>query len=85
MVPVLLGDSTTDIWVTSNPGSGKTLAYALGVLSRIDSTKNYPQALCVAYSREAALQTANLLSKLAVFKNVKIGLAVRTDKSMHFE
>ena len=47
-----------DIIGQAQTGTGKTAAFALPVLSRIDTTNNRPQALVLAPTRELALQVA---------------------------
>lgn len=84
LIPTLLNNPKIDFWVTSNPGSGKTLAYAIAVLSRIDTTRNYVQAVCMVASPEAATQTASFMRRLGIYKNIKVGIAVKTDGSMYF-
>lgn len=80
LIPILLGEAPVNIWAVTNPGSGNTISYAVAILSRIDCTKNHTQALYVVASYEAAAQTAHLIAKLGIYKNVKIGLAIRSDK-----
>lgn len=62
--------------VQSLPGTGKTKAFGIALLSHIDVTINYPQAICVSATHEAAIQTSQIMSKLGFFTNVNIGLAV---------
>jgi len=52
-------------------GTGKTAAFCLGMLSRIRHDLQQPQALCVSPTRELAMQTFDVLSKLAKFTNVQ--------------
>ncbi len=46
-------------------GTGKTAAFALPILSRIDMSQRAPQALVLAPTRELALQVAEAISKYA--------------------
>ncbi len=53
----------------ANTGSGKTAAFALGILAKLDLTKLSPQALVIVPTRELAEQVANEIRRLARFTN----------------
>lgn len=60
-------------------GAGKTIAFAIGLLSRIDPSQEFPQALCIAPTREVSIQIAEeTLAPLSEFMHptVKISIAV---------
>eukprot|EP00916_Digyalum_oweni_P026379 GHVL01043353.1.p1 GENE.GHVL01043353.1~~GHVL01043353.1.p1 ORF type:complete len:380 (-),score=59.39 GHVL01043353.1:144-1283(-) len=46
-------------------GSGKTAAFALGMLLKIERSLKAPQALCLCPTRELCKQTANVISELS--------------------
>ena len=52
----------------SQTGSGKTAAFALPVIERVRGDRRVPQALILLPTRELAMQVAEEVSKLAVFK-----------------
>lgn len=54
-----------DVIVQAQTGTGKTLAFALPLLSRIDTTKDQTQALVLTPTRELALQITAEMAKLA--------------------
>lgn len=57
----------------ANTGSGKTAAFALGILSKLDMGNRHPQALVIVPTRELAAQVTNEVRLLARFsKNVKV-------------
>ena len=57
----------------ANTGSGKTAAFALGILSKLDMDNRHPQALVIVPTRELAAQVTNEIRLLARFsKNVKV-------------
>ncbi|MBN8741543.1 MAG: ATP-dependent RNA helicase [Lysobacterales bacterium 69-70] len=60
--PLLAG---RDVLGQAQTGTGKTAAFALPILSRIDPTKAYPQALVLAPTRELAIQVAEAFQKYA--------------------
>ncbi len=60
--PLLAG---RDVLGQAQTGTGKTAAFALPVLARIDPTKAYPQALVLAPTRELAIQVAEAFQKYA--------------------
>jgi ATP-dependent RNA helicase DDX19/DBP5 len=62
----------------SQSGTGKTAAFVLAMLSRVDLNKNYPQVLCLAPTYELALQIGEVAKKMAQFlPAIKIVFAVR--------
>lgn len=62
-----------DVVVQAETGSGKTVAFALGLLSKIDTESFAPQALVLCPTRELAEQVAEAIRKLAkVMGNVKV-------------
>ncbi|WP_133478644.1 DEAD/DEAH box helicase [Cognatilysobacter segetis] len=60
--PLLAG---RDLIGQAQTGTGKTAAFALPVLSRIDPAKTKPQALVLAPTRELAIQVAEAFQKYA--------------------
>ncbi len=65
-IPVLL--TGKDVVGQSQTGSGKTAAFALPVIERVRGDKRVPQALILLPTRELAMQVAEEVAKLAVFK-----------------
>jgi len=55
VIPYLLGHNN-DIVALAQTGTGKTAAYGLPVLQKIDTSKNYTQAIVIAPTRELCLQ-----------------------------
>ena len=62
-IPVIL--SGKDIVGQSQTGTGKTLAFVLPILEKIDTTKPIIQAMIITPTRELALQITNEVTKLA--------------------
>ena len=62
-IPVLLAGG--DIVGMAQTGTGKTAAFALPLLSRIDVKHNEPQVLVLAPTRELAIQVAEAFQKYA--------------------
>ncbi|MDV7245639.1 MULTISPECIES: DEAD/DEAH box helicase [Rhodococcus] len=60
--PLLAGN---DVVGLAQTGTGKTAAFAVPILSRIDLTQKSPQALVLAPTRELALQVAEAFGKYA--------------------
>jgi len=69
-IPYLLADR--DVMIQSRTGSGKTGAYLLPIIQKIDLQKNFAQALVLAPTRELALQVSKEAEMLAQ------GTALRT-------
>jgi len=62
-IPILLEGG--DVLGQAQTGTGKTAAFALPILSRIDVRRNQPQALVLAPTRELAIQVAEAFQKYA--------------------
>ena len=62
--PLLAG---RDVLGQAQTGTGKTAAFALPVLARIDPSARKPQALVLAPTRELAIQVAEAFHKYAAF------------------
>jgi ATP-dependent RNA helicase DeaD len=64
-IPLLL--SGHDVIGQAQTGTGKTAAFALPILEKIDLTQKQPQALILAPTRELAIQVSEALQKYASF------------------
>ena len=64
-IPELLAG--TDVLGQAQTGTGKTAAFALPLLSRLDLTQRNPQALVLVPTRELAIQVAEAFQKYAVY------------------
>jgi len=64
-IPILL--ENRDVLGQAQTGTGKTAAFALPILSRIDIRQTAPQALILAPTRELAIQVAEALQRYATY------------------
>lgn len=62
-IPILLEGK--DVVGLAQTGTGKTAAFALPILSRLDLSQKSPQALVLAPTRELALQVCEAFEKYA--------------------
>ena len=58
VIPYLLGVNN-DVVALAQTGTGKTAAYGLPVLQKVDATRNVTQALILSPTRELCLQIAD--------------------------
>ena len=65
-IPVLLAGR--DVVGQSQTGSGKTAAFALPAIEKVDASLRAPQVLILCPTRELAVQVAEEVAKLAFFK-----------------
>ncbi|ESN90161.1 hypothetical protein HELRODRAFT_104410 [Helobdella robusta] len=80
-LPSLLGNPPANMIAQSQSGTGKTAAFVLTMLSRVDTSKNYPQCLCLAPTYELALQIGDVTEKMSKFMtDIQIGYAVRGNR-----
>jgi len=68
-LPTLLADPPQNMIAQSQSGTGKTAAFVLAMLSRVDTSHQYPQVLCLSPTYELALQTGEVASKMSQFCN----------------
>ncbi|RDW81940.1 putative RNA helicase DBP5 [Coleophoma cylindrospora] len=67
-LPLLLRDPPTNMIAQSQSGTGKTAAFVITILSRLDYSKpTQPQALCLAPSRELARQIEGVMRSIGQF------------------
>lgn len=57
-------------------GSGKTAAFALSLLHKVEANSRCVQGMCVNPTRELARQNADVIEKLGKFTGIKVFLAV---------
>lgn len=66
VIPVLLGGDR-DLVALAQTGTGKTAAFGLPVLQRVDAGRHVPQALILAPTRELCLQIAGDLADFSKY------------------
>lgn len=81
-IPIAL--TGRDILARAKNGTGKTAAYLIPVLERIDTSKNDIQAVILVPARELALQTSQVCKELGKHLNVQVvvltgGTSLRDD------
>lgn len=82
-LPSLLADPPINLIAQSQSGTGKTAAFTLAMLSRVDPSKTYPQVLCLSPTYELAIQTGEVASKMGCFcPEILIRYAVRGEEGM---
>ncbi|KAG8039699.1 hypothetical protein G9C98_000428 [Cotesia typhae] len=80
-LPTLLADPPQNMIAQSQSGTGKTAAFVLAMLSRVNVDKNYPQVLCLSPTYELAIQTGEVAAKMSQFcPEIKIKYAVRGEE-----
>ena len=65
-IPLILEGK--DIIAQAKTGSGKTVAFALPLILKLDKDKHFPQALIITPTRELCEQVAGEIQKLARYK-----------------
>uniref|UniRef100_A0A1X7TVM0 Uncharacterized protein n=1 Tax=Amphimedon queenslandica TaxID=400682 RepID=A0A1X7TVM0_AMPQE len=77
-LPLLLADPPQNLIAQSQSGTGKTAAFVLAMLTRVDASKPYPQILCLSPTFDLAQQTGKVLQQMAqYFPEIKMKYAVR--------
>ncbi|MCX6694910.1 MAG: DEAD/DEAH box helicase [Candidatus Altiarchaeota archaeon] len=70
-IPVLLDGR--DLIAEAKTGTGKTLAFAIPIIEKVDCEKRFVQALVLTPTRELAEQVAGELKKIGYNKKVYVG------------
>ncbi|XP_065060964.1 ATP-dependent RNA helicase DDX19A-like [Rhopilema esculentum] len=79
-LPMLLAYPPSNMIAQSQSGTGKTAAFVLSMLSRVDVSKPYPQALLLSPTFELARQTGSVLSRMGKYlmeKGLKVDYALK--------
>ncbi|CAF1360075.1 unnamed protein product [Rotaria sordida] len=77
-LPLLLNNPPKNIIAQSQSGTGKTAAFSLAILSRIDPSIPSVQALILAPTYELAIQIGSVIEQMAQYLSyIKIAYAVR--------
>jgi len=71
-IPLLLGSENVDFHGQAQTGTGKTLAFGLPLLEKINTSSKFPQALIVAPTRELVCQICESLQSVAKFTDVVV-------------
>lgn len=76
-LPLLLHNPPKNMIAQSQSGTGKTAAFSLTMLTRIDTTLgDVTQAICLAPSRELARQTLEVIQEMGKFTKISSQLIV---------
>lgn len=78
-LPLLLSDPPQNMIAQSQSGTGKTAAFSLTMLHRIDTTIDCTQAVCVAPTRELARQIIDVVKTMGAFTDITISSCLRDD------
>ncbi|XP_036305510.1 ATP-dependent RNA helicase DDX25 [Pipistrellus kuhlii] len=77
-LPMMLAHPPQNLIAQSQSGTGKTAAFVLAMLSRIDASKPFLQCLCLAPTYELALQTGRVVEQMGKFcVDVRVLYAIR--------
>tara|TARA_Y100000591_G_scaffold332432_2_gene369730 strand:- start:1628 stop:2782 length:1155 start_codon:yes stop_codon:yes gene_type:complete len=73
IVPLINGK---DLIAQAQSGSGKTGAFCIGALEKIDTNINSVQIIILSHTKELAQQTFNVFNNLGEFMNIKSSLLI---------
>ena len=75
-LPLLLSNPARNMIGQSQSGTGKTAAFSLTMLSRVDENNSSIQAICLSPTRELARQTLDVIQEMGKFTKIKTQLLV---------
>ncbi|KAG2185021.1 hypothetical protein INT43_000934 [Umbelopsis isabellina] len=84
-LPLLLSNPPKNMIGQSQSGTGKTAAFVLTMLSRIDPEIKSPQAICLAPTRELVRQILDVASQMGKFSNITMAAAVKDTYSRNMK
>jgi len=70
-IPLLLSGTKDIIW-QAQTGTGKTAAFAIPVIEKIDTSKKHIQAVVIAPTRELAIQVSKEIASLSGTKRISV-------------
>lgn len=73
ILPLIMGK---DLIAQAQSGSGKTGAFCIGALEKIDINVNNVQVIILSHTKELARQTYNVFNSLGDFMNIKTALVI---------
>ncbi|XP_022165687.1 ATP-dependent RNA helicase DDX19A-like [Myzus persicae] len=77
-LPLLLANPPQNLIAQSQSGTGKTAAFVLAMLSRVNPEFQYPQVVCLSPTYELAIQTGEVAAKMSTYcPNIRLRYAVR--------
>ncbi|KAJ3116691.1 RNA helicase required for poly(A+) mRNA export [Phlyctochytrium bullatum] len=76
-LPLLLASPPRNMIGQSQSGTGKTAAFTLTMLSRVDFSLNAPQVICLAPARELARQIMDVVREMGKFTPVTTAFAIK--------
>ncbi|TDG51273.1 hypothetical protein AWZ03_002360 [Drosophila navojoa] len=80
-LPTLLADPPQNMIAQSQSGTGKTAAFVLAMLSRVNVALDHPQVLCLSPTYELAIQTGEVAARMGQFcPEIKLRFAVRGEE-----
>ncbi|XP_048368964.1 ATP-dependent RNA helicase DDX25 [Sphaerodactylus townsendi] len=80
-LPMMLADPPQNLIAQSQSGTGKTAAFALAMLSRVNPAERFPQCLCLSPTFELAIQTGQVVEKMGKYcVNIGVIYAVRGNR-----
>lgn len=65
VLPALLADPPTNMIAQSQSGTGKSAAFILAMLSRVNVDEKYPQVLCLTPTYELAIQVGEQAARVS--------------------
>ncbi|HPI40373.1 MAG TPA: DEAD/DEAH box helicase [Pseudobdellovibrionaceae bacterium] len=72
VIPALMTEAGNDLIALAETGSGKTGAYGIPLIEKIDTQSKKTQALVLCPTRELAIQVSDQVQKLGKYKNMVI-------------
>ncbi|XP_009875614.1 PREDICTED: ATP-dependent RNA helicase DDX25-like [Apaloderma vittatum] len=82
-LPIMLAYPSLCLIAQSQSGTGKTAAFVLAMLSRVNAAEKYPQCLCLAPTYELALQIGHVIETIGQFcTGIKVTYTIQGNRAV---
>ncbi|KAI8838185.1 P-loop containing nucleoside triphosphate hydrolase protein [Chytriomyces cf. hyalinus JEL632] len=80
VLPILMANPPRNLITQSQSGTGKTVAFSLAMLYRVDKENPALQAICLSPTRELAKQITSVINEMGKLSGVTAHLAIKDMK-----
>ena len=77
-IPLIMHEPFENLIAQAHNGSGKTAAFVLGSMSRIDVDLEALQVIILGHTREMVIQVSDIYKKISKGTGIKVGVMMNT-------
>lgn len=80
-IPLIMHEPHENLIAQAHNGSGKTVAFILGSMSRVDTDSEQIQVIILGHTREMVIQISDIFKKVAKNTGIKVGIMISQQES----